>query len=131
MPPRELGLASADLAQGEVTLVNVFASWCAACRVEHPLLMALARGGEVPVHGLAYKDAPADSHRWLTRQGDPYVRTGVDRDGRVGIDLGGLRVPETFVVDGAGRILEKHIGPLTAADLEERILPLVRQARAP
>ena len=129
VPPRELGLASADLARGEVVLVNVFASWCAACRVEHPLLMEIARRGVVPVYGLAYKDAPADSHRWLARFGDPYARTGVDRDGRVGIDFGVYGVPETFVVGGDGRILEKHIGPISAADLEDKILPVIRRAR--
>ncbi len=129
VPPRDLGLTSADLEQGEVVLVNVFASWCAACRVEHPLLMEIARTGVVPVYGLAYKDAPADSDRWLTRFGDPYARTGVDRDGRVGVDFGVYGVPETFIVSGDGRILEKHIGPISPADFEDKILPLIRQAR--
>ena len=132
LPPvvdRELGLASVDLRQGEVSLVNVFASWCTACRVEHPLLMALDREGVVPVHGLAYKDRTENADRWLDRFGDPYTRTGLDLSGRVAIDWGVYGVPETFVVDGAGRIIEKHIGPITPRDLEEKILPAIARAR--
>lgn len=129
VPPRDLGLASGDLKQGEVVLINVFASWCGACRVEHPLLMEIARSGVVPVYGLAYKDAPSNSDRWLNQFGDPYTRTGVDRDGRVGIDLGVYGVPETFIVSGDGHILDKHIGPISLADLKDKILPLIRQAR--
>lgn len=130
VPGRELGLASIDLKQGEVTLVNVFASWCVACRVEHPLLMALKEKGEVEVHGLNYKDAPEAASAWLTRFGDPYTRTGFDRTGRVGIDWGVYGVPETFVVTGDGKIACKHIGPLTAPDLTDKILPLVRRLQA-
>lgn len=130
VPPRDMGLASKNLEQGEVVLLNVFASWCAACRVEHPLLMELARSGVVPVYGLAYKDAPENSNQWLGQFGDPYRRTGVDRDGRVGIDLGVYGVPETFIISGDGRILDKHIGPIFPADLKNKILPLIEQARA-
>ena len=90
---RQAGLASADL-KGEVSLVNVFASWCAACRQEHPLLMEMARNGVVPIHGLNYKDEPAAADGWLRRYGDPYRRTGSDLDGRVGIEWGGYGVPE-------------------------------------
>ncbi|MSP51019.1 MAG: DsbE family thiol:disulfide interchange protein [Alphaproteobacteria bacterium] len=129
VPGKALGLASADLKNGEVALVNVFASWCVACRAEHPLLMELARRRTVPLHGLAYKDAPADSARWLAEWGDPYERTGVDRVGRVGIDFGVYGVPETFVVDGQGRIVFKHIGPITPRDLESKILPAIATAR--
>lgn len=129
LPPvkgRKLGLASKDL-KGEVSLVNVFASWCAACRDEHPLFMELARQDVVPIHGLNYKDAPDDAAEWLDRLGDPYTRTGADRDGRVAIDWGVYGVPETFVVDREGRIAYKHIGPIDQAALNEKILPLIER----
>ena len=125
---RSAGLSSADLA-GEVSLVNVFASWCTACREEHPLFMALKAEGAFPIHGLNYKDKPADAAEWLDKLGDPYTRTGADRDGRVAIDWGVYGVPETFVVSAEGRIVHKHIGPLTRRDLDETILPLVRRLR--
>lgn len=131
LPPvrgRTLGLASQDL-RGEVSLVNVWASWCVECRREHPLLMELERNGDVPVHGLNYKDRPEDAEDWLTRLGDPYTRTGADRDGRVAIDWGVYGVPETFVVGADGRIAHKHIGALTPDVLEKEILPLVRTLR--
>lgn len=120
------GLATADL-NGQVALVNVFASWCIPCRVEHPLFMRIAEAGEVPVYGINYKDAPADAKRWLAELGDPYTRIGADRDGRAGIEWGVYGVPETFVVDGTGTIRFKHVGPLTAEVLEETIMPLVRE----
>jgi len=123
---RALGLSSADLV-GEVSLVNVFASWCVACREEHPLFMQLKAGGGVPLHGLNYKDQPDHAARWLNSLGDPYTRTGADRDGRVAIDWGVYGVPETFVVTKDGRIAHKHIGPLTLKDLETTILPLIRR----
>jgi len=132
LPPvrgRELGLASRDL-EGEVSLVNVFASWCVACRAEHPLLMELGRQGTVPVHGLNYKDKPEHASAWLDRFGDPYTRTGADIDGRVGIDFGVYGVPETFVIDADGRIACKHIGPMTRQDLDEKILPAVAALRS-
>lgn len=132
LPPvqgRSLGLSSADL-QGQVSLVNAFASWCVACRAEHPLLMQLKAEGTVPIHGLNYKDAPADAARWLDTMGDPYTRTGADRDGRVAIDWGLYGVPETFVVGADGRIAYKQIGALTPDILDNIILPLVRKLRA-
>ncbi len=126
---RTLGLASADL-KGEVSLVNVFASWCIACREEHPLLLELAHRKIVPIHGLNYKDAPDDAANWLDTLGDPYTRTGVDRDGRVAIDWGVYGVPETFVVDTEGRIAYKHIGPIDAQTLNEKLVPLIERLRA-
>ena len=126
---RTLGLSSEDLRE-EVTLVNVFASWCVACRDEHPLFLALEREGVIPIHGLNYKDAPADAAAWLDALGDPYTRIGADLDGRVGLDWGVYGVPETFVVDRNGRIAYKHIGPVTPQVLAEVILPLVRGLRA-
>lgn len=132
LPPvqgRTLGLSSADL-KGEVSLVNVFASWCVACRQEHPLFTQLAAAKAVPIHGLNYKDAPADAAKWLDTLGDPYTRTGADRNGRVAIEWGVYGVPETFVVDADGQIAHKHIGPLTQKDLDETILPLVQRLRS-
>lgn len=131
LPPvegRTLGLASNDL-YGEVSLVNVFASWCVACRAEHPLFMLLAREQTVPIHGLNYKDRPQDAAQWLNTRGDPYSRTGADRDGRVAIDWGVYGVPETFVVGADGRIAHKHVGPVTEQALRETILPLVERLR--
>ena len=129
LPPVQghtLGLATADL-KGEVALVNVFASWCVACREEHPVLLELAKKGIVPIHGLDYKDKPADGQAWLDELGDPYTRTGADIAGRVGIDWGVYGVPETFVVDRNGVIAYKQIGPVTPKALEDTILPLVRK----
>lgn len=135
LPPvygRSLGLATADL-KGGVSLVNVFASWCVACREEHPLLMQISRERIVAVHGLNYKDQPADAERWLDRRGDPYTRTIADLDGRVAIDWGVYGVPETFVVDPEGRIAYKHIGAITPEVWRQTFLPLIRrlQGEAP
>ena len=117
-------LRSEDL--GEVpSLLNVWASWCAACRAEHPLFLRLAASGEVPIYGLNYKDERADALRWLERFGDPYRRSGHDLDGKVGLDLGVYGVPETFVIDREGRIAHKHIGPIAEKDWEETIRPLL------
>lgn len=129
LPPvrgRSLGLATANL-KGEVSLVNVFASWCVACREEHPLLMQISRDGVVPVHGLNYKDQPEDAARWLDERGDPYTRTGADVDGRVAIDWGVYGVPETFVIDRQGRIAYKRIGAITPEVWTQTLLPLIRR----
>ena len=123
------GFATADLGKGEIALVNIFASWCGPCRVEHPLLMALAEAGTVPLYGINYRDAPDDAERWLGRLGNPYTLMGADRDGRTGIDWGVYGVPETFVVDGAGRIRHRHVGVLSRHDLDETILPLIEDLR--
>jgi len=125
---RTRGLSSADL-KGHVSLVNVFASWCVACRAEHPLLMRLRAQGVVPIDGLDYKDKPADAARWLDTMGDPYARTGADLDGRVAIDWGVYGVPETYVIDRQGRIAFKQIGPLTLEVLQGTIVPLVARLR--
>lgn len=131
LPPvqgRSLGLSSDDL-KGEVSLVNVFASWCVACREEHPLFMKLAAQGTVPLHGLNYKDQPDDAAKWLDSLGDPYTRTGADISGQVAIDWGVYGVPETFVVDADGLIAYKHIGPVNEEVLAKTILPLVESLR--
>ena len=113
----------------EPSLLNVWASWCAACRDEHPLLLRLAASGEAPIYGLNYKDERADAVRWLERFGDPYRRSGHDRAGAVGLDLGVYGVPETFIIDRKGRIAYKHIGPIAEEDWEETIRPLLRRLR--
>jgi len=127
LPPvkgRTLGLSSADL-RGQVSLVNVFASWCVACREEHPVLMQLGKTGVVPIHGFNYKDKPDDAQAWLDQLGDPYTRTGADISGRVAIDWGVYGVPETFVIDREGRIAHKHIGAITPEALRETIMPII------
>ena len=129
LPPvegRMLGLSTADL-NGQVSLVNVFASWCVACREEHPVLMQMKADNIVPIHGLNYKDQPDNAARWLNTMGDPYTRTGADIDGRVAIDWGVYGVPETFVVTKEGRIAYKQIGAVTQKVLDEKILPLIRK----
>ncbi len=131
LPPvqgRTSGLRSDDLI-GDVSLLNVFASWCVACRAEHPLFMRLAREQIVPIHGLNYKDQPQDAAAWLDQLGDPYTRTGADINGRVAIEFGVYGVPETFVIGRDGRIAYKHIGPVTAQALKDVILPLIGRLR--
>jgi cytochrome c biogenesis protein CcmG/thiol:disulfide interchange protein DsbE len=131
LPPvkgRTLGLATADL-RGEVSIVNVFASWCIACREEHPILMELGKSRIVPLHGLNYKDKPDDAQAWLDQMGDPYMRTGADINGRVAIDWGVYGVPETFVVDREGRIAYKHIGAITPEILRDKIMPVIDRLR--
>jgi len=131
LPPvkgRVDGLSSDDL-KGEVSLVNVFASWCTACRDEHPLFMQLKQENIVPIFGLNYKDRPEDAAAWLDALGDPYTRTGADINGRVGIDWGVYGVPETYVVDRRGRIAYKPIGAIDTTVLNETLLPLIRDLR--
>jgi cytochrome c biogenesis protein CcmG/thiol:disulfide interchange protein DsbE len=123
-PQRSLG--TADM-KGKVWLLNVWASWCVSCREEHPLLVALAKEKIVPIIGLDYKDEPAAGMRWLSDNGDPYDLSVVDRDGRVGIDWGVYGVPETFLIDKAGTIRYKQIGPITKEALEKKILPMIRE----
>jgi cytochrome c biogenesis protein CcmG/thiol:disulfide interchange protein DsbE len=119
-------LATSDM-RGQVWLLNVWASWCVSCRVEHPLLVDLAKANVVPLIGLNYKDKRDDGLAWLADRGDPYQASIVDADGRVGIDFGVYGVPETFVIDKAGVIRYKQIGPLSADALDKTILPLVRE----
>ncbi len=113
--------------QGQVWLLNVWASWCSACKDEHPILMDLARQNIVPVLGLDYKDKREDGERTLSQAGDPYTLTIFDADGRVGFDYGVYGVPETYVIDKQGVIRDKLIGALTPKNLRERILPLVAE----
>ena len=120
IPPQ---LTNADL-QGRPVLVNFFASWCAGCRVEHPLLMQLAKEG-VEIIGIDYKDADADGAAWLQRHGNPYRVVAADAQGAAGLDWGVYGVPETYVLAADGTILYKHIGPVTEAAWREKMAPLM------
>ncbi|MEK6735317.1 MAG: DsbE family thiol:disulfide interchange protein [Pseudomonadota bacterium] len=110
---------------GKVWLLNVWASWCVACRDEHPLLVQLANTGIVPVYGLNYKDERTTAMQWLKQFGDPYTISVVDPEGRVGIDYGVYGVPETYVIDKKGIIRHKQIGPVTVDALQKKIIPLI------
>lgn len=127
LPGHKQGLSSADL-KGDVQLVNVFASWCIPCKVEHPIVSRLAEQG-IPVRAINHKDKPADALAWLARNGDPYTSIGVDSDGRTSIEWGVYGVPETFLIDRQGRIRYKHVGPLTPEAVEQTILPMVKELR--
>ena len=138
-----------DEMRGQVWLLNVWASWCVACRQEHPLLVRMAEQKLVPVVGLAYKEVRGDGaistrgmsleaetamavergRRWLADHGNPYVVSVMDIDGRVGIDFGVYGVPETFLIDREGRIRYKHIGPITPESLQTQIMPKVEELR--
>jgi len=115
---------------GKTWVLNVWASWCAPCREEHPLVVDLARRQAVPVIGLNYKDRPGDARAWLQRLGDPYAATLIDFDGKVGIDFGVYGVPETFVIDRQGVVRFKHVGPLTPAVIQKKLEPLLKELGA-
>ncbi|MGO4306236.1 DsbE family thiol:disulfide interchange protein [Cupriavidus sp. RAF12] len=119
-------MSAADL-KGKIWLLNVWASWCTACRTEHPVLVDFAARSPVPIYGLNYKDQPAAARDWLRRLGNPYVASLVDADGKVGIDFGVYGVPETYVIDRAGVVRYRQVGPVTPDILERKILPLLRQ----
>ena len=119
------GLGSVDL-QGKVAIVNFFASWCAPCRAEHPILKGLQQRTGVPVYGIAWKDKPQDLRAWLAAEGNPFGRTGFDASGRVGIDWGISGVPETFVVDRAGKVVWRYQGALNDAMVDKVLIPLLR-----
>ncbi len=122
-------IARDDL-KGKVWLLNVWASWCVSCRQEHPVLVDLAKSGAVPIYGLNYKDQREAGLKWLAEHGNTYVISAFDHDGRVGIDYGVYGVPETFLIDKAGVIRYKHIGPVTPDALKDIILPKVKELNA-
>jgi cytochrome c biogenesis protein CcmG/thiol:disulfide interchange protein DsbE len=113
--------------KGKVWLLNFWASWCGGCKEEHPVLIHLAQSGAVPIYGMDYKDRREEALAWLKELGNPYSVIAVDESGRVGIDFGVYGVPETYVIDKAGVIRYKQIGPLREDILEAKILPLVRE----
>jgi cytochrome c biogenesis protein CcmG, thiol:disulfide interchange protein DsbE len=111
------GLATEDLRAGMVTVLNVWASWCAPCRLEHPLLMDLATDTRLRLVGIGYKDRPENARRFLGNFGNPFAAVGFDDSGRTGIEFGVYGVPETFVIDGRGIVRHRHVGPLTPEDM--------------
>lgn len=119
------GLSSVDLV-GQVSLLNVFGSWCPPCAIEHPMLMQVSRAGTVPIYGIDWKDPPDAGAAWLERNGNPYARVGSDAEGRVAIDLGVTGAPETFVVDRAGRVRYRHVGIIDESVWRDTLLPLIR-----
>ena len=123
------GFDTASL-EGEVTVVNVFASWCIPCREEHPLLERLKAETGVRIFGINQKDAPENAVAFLTELGNPYQRIGGDADNRVSIDWGVYGVPETFVVNAAGVITFKHVGPISPESLEKEMIPAIEKAKA-
>ncbi len=131
LPPlagAENGFATADLA-GKVSVVNVFAQWCAPCLAEHPQLMRLAKEQGIQLVGINYKDKDDKAQAWLKEHGNPFARIGADRDGRGGIEWGVYGVPETFIVDKAGVIRYRHVSAITETVLRDEILPLLAKLR--
>ena len=122
------GFAGADLARGKVSVVNFWASWCAPCVEEHPLLGALKAQTGVDIYGVNYKDQAVAARRFLGRYGNPFTAVGVDGNGRAAIEWGVTGMPETFIVNGKGVIVYKHVGPISPETLETRIIPMVRAA---
>lgn len=114
------------LFKGQVSLVNVWASWCTSCRQEHPVLMALSQDRGIPIYGLNYKDKRETGLQWLRQHGNPYRKTAFDPEGRTGIDWGVYGVPETFVIDKKGIIRHKKTGPLTPAVVDRELMPLIQ-----
>jgi cytochrome c biogenesis protein CcmG/thiol:disulfide interchange protein DsbE len=120
------GFSRANL-DGQVALVNVFASWCGPCRLEHPTLLALAAEQRVPIYGINWKETPAEGRQYLAEAGDPYTRIGSDSSGRFALDLGVTGAPETFIVDRTGRIRFKQVGPITPEVWSDTIAPIISQ----
>lgn len=124
------GLGSADLANGQVSVVNFWASWCVPCAQEHPLLLALKERTGARLYGVNYKDQTAAALRFLRRYGNPFVAVGMDSNGRAAIEWGVYGIPETFIVNGRGEIVYKHVGPITPETLDREIIPAIRSAHA-
>ncbi len=114
---------------GEVKIVNVFASWCVPCKIEHPVFMRFSEQNDTPLYGINYKDKKTDALAWLARLGDPYDRIGQDLSGRVGIEWGVYGVPETYIIDKQGRIRYRHVGPVLPKAMAETILPLIEELK--
>ena len=123
------GLSSTAL-KGEVMLLNVYASWCPGCRLEHPQLLKIAKDRAIPLYGINWKDKPGQGGLWLREQQNPYLAVGDDPTGRTGIDMGVTGVPETFVIDAGGRIRYRHAGPVTADVWQEVFEPLLASLKS-
>lgn len=121
------GFKTADLHKGKVSLVNAYASWCVPCHAEHPLLMQLKRTTDIPIYGINVKDKPADAQAYLANNGNPYTGVGADLKGRVSIDWGIYKYPETYIVDGNGKVLYRIIGQITQDTIQNVILPMVKK----
>jgi cytochrome c biogenesis protein CcmG/thiol:disulfide interchange protein DsbE len=121
------GLKTADLTNGQVTLVNFFASWCIPCRIEHAFLIQLVERDRARLVGINYKNEAEEARTWLAQLGNPYAQIGADTTGRVGIEWGVYGLPETFIVDKQGRIRYRRVGPIDAYTLEREIRPLLKE----
>ena len=130
IPGRDKGAGlTSEALTGAVSLVNIWGSWCIACKAEHPMLNHIQASYDVPLHGIDWKDEPGKALAWLRRNGDPYDRVGMDPDSTVAIDFGVTGAPETFVVDAEGVIRYKHTGPITRQAWENTIWPLIQHLR--
>lgn len=125
------GFSSADLKNGTVSVINFWASWCGPCIEEHPYLITMREKTGVALFGVNYKDEPTNARRFLGRYGNPYGAVGTDQNGRGAIEWGVYGMPETFVINGAGEIVYKHVGPISASSLTTKLLPAIKAARAP
>lgn len=121
--------SNTDLAQGKVSIVNIWASWCIPCRIEHPFLVQLAALSGAPLFGINYKDGTEGARRFLGRYGNPFVAVGVDSSGSTAIDWGVYGIPETFIVGGDGTILYKHVGPIDGQIIEKQLMPAIKKGR--
>lgn len=121
-------LSTADLTKGGLSIVNLWASWCAPCRIEHPQLVALAERGDVAVHGIAFHDKPEAARAFLAELGDPFAKVGLDEDGQASLKWGVEGVPETFLIDGDGKVILKHTGEISEEDLRTIIVPAIERA---
>jgi cytochrome c biogenesis protein CcmG/thiol:disulfide interchange protein DsbE len=131
LPPiagRERGFSSEDL-KGQVSMVNIFGSWCATCEIEHPVLMEIAAEKVAPIYGLDWKDKPGAGAAWLAARGDPYTAIGDDADGRVAIDFGVTGAPETFIIDAEERVRHKHVGEITREDWRRVLRPMIEDLK--
>jgi cytochrome c biogenesis protein CcmG/thiol:disulfide interchange protein DsbE len=127
--PGHSGVTSADL-KGRVTLVNFFGSWCATCVEEHPVLLEIAKSGQVPLIGVAWRDAPEATTKWLAKYGDPFERIGQDPKSLAAIDFGVVAAPESFLIDANGIIRYKQAGPISVEDWKNKILPLIAKLKS-
>jgi cytochrome c biogenesis protein CcmG, thiol:disulfide interchange protein DsbE len=123
------GFSNSDLKMGRPSVVNFWASWCGPCADEHPLIAELKIKGGVDVFGVNYKDDPAAARRFLGRYGNPYTAVGTDADGSMAIDWGVYGMPETFVINGRGEIIYKHVGPLSAEAIEGKLMPAIKASQ--